>query len=46
MTDASAQVKQMTQFILLEANEKAEEIRVKTDAEYESQYQEYRRAFE
>lgn len=46
MADSAAQVKQMTQFILLEANEKAEEIRVKADAEYESQYQEYKRAFE
>uniref|UniRef100_A0A0A9VZZ6 V-type proton ATPase subunit E n=1 Tax=Lygus hesperus TaxID=30085 RepID=A0A0A9VZZ6_LYGHE len=40
------QVKQMIEFIELEAQERVAEIRMKTDAEFESQYQEYKRNLE
>ncbi len=38
--DADRQINQMIDFIIAEANEKAEEIRQKANAEHESQYQE------
>ncbi len=44
--DSSRQISQMIQFILQEAHEKAEEIRQKTNAEYEIQFQDMKRQVE
>lgn len=46
MSDADRQINQMMEFIMEEANEKAEEIRQKATAEYESQFQEMKRDVE
>jgi vacuolar-type H+-ATPase subunit E/Vma4 len=46
MSDNDRQINQMMEFIMEEANEKAEEIRQKATAEYESQFQELKREVE
>jgi len=46
VSDADRQINQMMEFIMEEANEKAEEIRQKATAEYESMFQELKREVE
>jgi vacuolar-type H+-ATPase subunit E/Vma4 len=45
-SDADRQINNLMEFLFLEAQEKAEEIRQKANAEYESQFQEMKREVE
>lgn len=46
MSEHERQVSQMMAFLMAEAQEKADEIRQKANAEYETQYQEAKRKVE